>query len=336
MSIATSRALGDFDFKSNPSRLPEEQMVSPVPELYTRRRDPQDEFLILATDGVWDVMDNPGIVSFLQIQAACLARGEEIYGEAGDTGETDTELLARSVLKRCLDLGSRDNMTIVLADLRRRRRKTRPKVPPPKLSPPPTALGEGVEDRRGVTSANAAPRLGDRGGTQAAAAVAPAAAAATTTADVGDKGDLGASVSVGGGDSSVGGGAVSVSTGGGEPAVPGSVAAAAEAGVEGREALRQNGGGDGRDGSSETRPGELAGVVGLTAGGGGINNTSKIAVEPGGVAVSGVVGASGKSSTGGAAAAGVVQGNVVGETLTAGEGSGLLRAPEAVDGSQER
>ncbi|CAN0349635.1 unnamed protein product, partial [Ectocarpus sp. 8 AP-2014] len=38
MSIATSRALGDFDFKSNPSRLPEEQMVSPVPELYTRRR----------------------------------------------------------------------------------------------------------------------------------------------------------------------------------------------------------------------------------------------------------------------------------------------------------
>lgn len=38
MSIATSRALGDFDFKSNPSRQPEEQMISPVPELYTRRR----------------------------------------------------------------------------------------------------------------------------------------------------------------------------------------------------------------------------------------------------------------------------------------------------------
>ncbi|CAM9389423.1 unnamed protein product, partial [Ectocarpus sp. 13 AM-2016] len=30
--------------------------------------DPHDEFLILATDGVWDVMDNPGIVSFLEIQ----------------------------------------------------------------------------------------------------------------------------------------------------------------------------------------------------------------------------------------------------------------------------
>ncbi|CBN76844.1 conserved unknown protein [Ectocarpus siliculosus] len=376
MSIATSRALGDFDFKSNPSRLPEEQMVSPVPELYTRRRDPQDEFLILATDGVWDVMDNPGIVSFLQIQAACLARGDEIYGETGDTGETDSELLARSVLKRCLDLGSRDNMTIVLADLRRRRRRARPKVSPPKLSP---TIGEGrggVEDRGGVAAAAiGAPLLGNRGGTEAvptvaaaavpaavvgastatavataAAAVAPAAAA-TTTAGAGDKGDFGPSMRVSGGDSSVGGSAVSVSTGGGDPAVHGSVAAAAaEAGVGTREALRQNAGGDGvgagdgsflaghvgdgRDGSSRTRPGQSAGVSGLTAGGGGANNTSKIAVEPGGVAVSGVVGVSGKTSTGGAAA--VVEGDGVGEALTVREAGGLLRPPEAVDGNQER
>ncbi|CAN0375858.1 unnamed protein product [Hapterophycus canaliculatus] len=83
MSIATSRALGDFDFKSNPSRPPEEQMVSPVPEASalltppclivncsSHPRDPQDHFLILATDGVWDVMDNPEIVSFLQMEAS--------------------------------------------------------------------------------------------------------------------------------------------------------------------------------------------------------------------------------------------------------------------------
>ncbi|CAN0378250.1 unnamed protein product, partial [Ectocarpus sp. 12 AP-2014] len=243
MSIATSRALGDFDFKSNPSRLPEEQMVSPVPELYTRRRDPHDEFLILATDGVWDVMDNPGIVSFLEIQAACLARGEEIYGETGDTGETDSELLARSVLKRCLDLGSRDNMTIVLADLRRRRRRARPKVSPPKLSPTTGGGCGGDEDRGGVAAVIGAPRVGNRGGAEAAPTVA---AAATATAGAGDTRDLDSSMRVGGGDSSVGGSAVSVSTGGGDPAVHGSVAAAAaEAGVDTRGALRQDGGCDG-------------------------------------------------------------------------------------------
>ncbi|CAN0290097.1 unnamed protein product [Ectocarpus sp. 4 AP-2014] len=239
-------------------------------------------------------------------------------------------------------------MTIVLADLRRRRRRARPKVPPPKLSP---TIGEGRggdEDRGGVAAAIGAPRVGNRGGTEAAPTVA---AAATAAAASGDKGDLGPSMRVGSGDSSVGGSAVSVSTGGGDPAIHGSVAsAAAEAGVDTREALRQDGGGDGvgasdgsnlaghvgdgRDGSSGTRPGESAGVVGLTAGGGGVNNTSKITVEPGDVAVSGEVGVSGKTSTGGAAA--VVEGEGVGEALTAREAGGLLRPPEAADGNQER
>lgn len=255
-------------------------------------------------------------------------------------------------------------MTIVLADLRRRRRKTRQKVPPPKLSPTTTALGDGAEDRGGVTAATGAPRLGDRSGTEApptaeaatlpaavvgaatATAEAPAAAVAPeATADAGDKGDLGPSMRVVGGDSSVGGSAVSVSTSGGDPAVHGLVAAAAEAGVGTREALSQNSGGDGvgasdgsylaghvgggRDGSSETRPGESAGVSGLTAGGGGVNSTSKVAVESGGIAVSGVVGVSGKTSSGGAAA--VVEGDGVVEALTARETGGLLRPPEAVE-----
>lgn len=28
-------------------------------------RTPEDEFLVLASDGVWDVIDNPGMVTFL-------------------------------------------------------------------------------------------------------------------------------------------------------------------------------------------------------------------------------------------------------------------------------
>lgn len=37
----------------------------------------------------------------------------------GGSGETKLEALGRSVLRRCYDSGSRDNMTIVIADLRR-------------------------------------------------------------------------------------------------------------------------------------------------------------------------------------------------------------------------
>lgn len=55
-------------------------------------RVPEDEFLILATDGVWDVMDNPGIVSFLQKEVGkrhrvegpkCFKSGEGGEGERG-------------------------------------------------------------------------------------------------------------------------------------------------------------------------------------------------------------------------------------------------------------
>ena len=41
-------------------------------------------------------------------------------GQGGEGGATRVEALARAVLRRCIDLGSRDNTTVVIADLRRR------------------------------------------------------------------------------------------------------------------------------------------------------------------------------------------------------------------------
>ncbi|CAM9826525.1 unnamed protein product, partial [Discosporangium mesarthrocarpum] len=116
MSIATSRALGDFDFKRDTDRPPGEQMVSPVPEFYQRERVPEDEFLILASDGVWDVMENPEVVGFLKEQSHTL-EGSNGGSETSGGLRTPPRELALRVLKRCLDMGSLDNMTVVLADL---------------------------------------------------------------------------------------------------------------------------------------------------------------------------------------------------------------------------
>merc|ERR1711971_987218 len=45
---------------------PTEQLVSPEPEFYIKERDEtRDEFLVLACDGVWDVMSNEEICSFI-------------------------------------------------------------------------------------------------------------------------------------------------------------------------------------------------------------------------------------------------------------------------------
>lgn len=57
-NLALSRALGDFVFKRNPSKPAEEQMVIALPDVETRTITEDWEFVILACDGVWDVMTN--------------------------------------------------------------------------------------------------------------------------------------------------------------------------------------------------------------------------------------------------------------------------------------
>jgi len=66
-SLAVSRALGDFEYKNVPNRDPCEQLVSPEPEIFTEERvKASDEFLILACDGVWDVMSNDELCDFVR------------------------------------------------------------------------------------------------------------------------------------------------------------------------------------------------------------------------------------------------------------------------------
>ena len=66
-SLAVSRALGDFEYKNVPNRGPCEQLVSPEPEVFTQERlKASDEFLILACDGIWDVMSNEELCDFIR------------------------------------------------------------------------------------------------------------------------------------------------------------------------------------------------------------------------------------------------------------------------------
>lgn len=61
-SLAVSRALGDFEYKQVEGKGPCEQLVSPEPQVDVLERDNElDEFLVLACDGVWDVMGNKEI-----------------------------------------------------------------------------------------------------------------------------------------------------------------------------------------------------------------------------------------------------------------------------------
>jgi len=49
--LATSRSFGDFDFKAQKQRSLADQIITAKPDIYERVLLPDDEFLILASDG---------------------------------------------------------------------------------------------------------------------------------------------------------------------------------------------------------------------------------------------------------------------------------------------
>uniref|UniRef100_A0A8C6SX09 protein-serine/threonine phosphatase n=1 Tax=Neogobius melanostomus TaxID=47308 RepID=A0A8C6SX09_9GOBI len=102
-SLAVSRALGDYDYKNVDGKGPTEQLVSPEPEVFEMMRAPElDQFVILACDGIWDVMSNEDLCVFVKSRLEVSSDLEKVCNEVVDT---------------CLHMGSRDNMSVVLVCL---------------------------------------------------------------------------------------------------------------------------------------------------------------------------------------------------------------------------
>merc|ERR1711934_126379 len=96
--LAVSRALGDFSYKQC-SHLPaEQQQVSPEPEFEVWQRSSKDEFLVLACDGIWDVMENEDTTAYFRETLS----------------KMPPQHACENLLEECLNRKSRDNMTVVL------------------------------------------------------------------------------------------------------------------------------------------------------------------------------------------------------------------------------
>ncbi|ESQ36158.1 hypothetical protein EUTSA_v10007705mg [Eutrema salsugineum] len=133
--LAMSRAIGDNYLKP---------YVSSEPEVTVTDRTEEDEFLILASDGLWDVVTNEAACAMVLMYLNRKGRGgrrretpeshEEGKEEAkvvgsrknGKKGEiTDKACTEASVLltKLALAKHSSDNVSVVVVDLRRRRKR---------------------------------------------------------------------------------------------------------------------------------------------------------------------------------------------------------------------
>merc|ERR1712176_101522 len=86
-NLNLSRAIGDLEYKKRSDLPPEQQIICSTPDVLTEQRTPEDEFVILACDGVWDVMSN---------QEACDFVRERLLAKM------DVEQVGVELLDRCL------------------------------------------------------------------------------------------------------------------------------------------------------------------------------------------------------------------------------------------
>lgn len=102
-SLAVSRALGDYEYKNVNDKGPTEQLVSPEPDITAVERNyKDDQFLILACDGIFDVSSNEELCSYALSRLAV-------------TDNLTT--ICNDVVDLSLSKGSRDNMTLILLAL---------------------------------------------------------------------------------------------------------------------------------------------------------------------------------------------------------------------------
>jgi len=104
-NLALSRALGDFVFKRNDKKPPEEQIVTACPDVIVREFNTDYEFVLLACDGIWDVLSNQEVVDFVRTR----------LGSSMEPDQICEELITRCLAPDCQmgGLGC-DNMTVVL------------------------------------------------------------------------------------------------------------------------------------------------------------------------------------------------------------------------------
>jgi len=109
-NLALSRAMGDFAFKRNTKKPPEEQIVTAYPEVIIKDITPEHEFILIACDGIWDVMSNQEVVDFIRDRIGRRLTPEQICEE-----------LLQNCLAPDAQLGGLgcDNMTVVLICLLR-------------------------------------------------------------------------------------------------------------------------------------------------------------------------------------------------------------------------
>jgi len=107
-NLALSRAIGDFEFKKSAELSPEQQIVTAFPDVTVHEITDDDEFLVVACDGIWDCQSSQAVVEFVR---------------RGIVAKQDLSKICENMMDNCLASNSEtggvgcDNMTMIVVGI---------------------------------------------------------------------------------------------------------------------------------------------------------------------------------------------------------------------------
>ncbi|KAA8907835.1 phosphatase 2C-domain-containing protein [Sphaerosporella brunnea] len=107
-NLALSRAIGDFEFKKSAKLPPEQQIVTAYPDVVVHDISEDDEFIVVACDGIWDCQSSQAVVEFVR---------------RGIAAKQELHRICENMMDNCLASNSEtggvgcDNMTMVIIGL---------------------------------------------------------------------------------------------------------------------------------------------------------------------------------------------------------------------------
>lgn len=114
-NLALSRALGDFEFKKNYSLSPEAQIITADPDVTCHEITEEDEFLVVACDGIWDCLSSQQVVDFVRYK---VSEGKEL----SEIGEMMCDHCLAPDTSSGAGIGC-DNMTVLIVAITHGRTK---------------------------------------------------------------------------------------------------------------------------------------------------------------------------------------------------------------------
>ncbi|KAL7564524.1 hypothetical protein ACA910_017680 [Epithemia clementina (nom. ined.)] len=118
-NLALSRAVGDRSERPYVTAQPDMMTVSLniVDRNENNRNKKERDFVVLATDGLWDVMSNAEVVDFVQSQIGMCEKqleGDNDKHRAASCATDPEEEITQRLVQEALDRGSGDNITVVI------------------------------------------------------------------------------------------------------------------------------------------------------------------------------------------------------------------------------